>query len=73
MFRTWFKHQKCLSQKIGGLEEKKQATQRKFDVAQKILDRRHDDRRHDERRIKSLPVNHERRIHHAPDFITGIS
>jgi len=48
----WLKKQHEFAQRIGGLQEKKDSTQRKIDVATKILDRRSND--------KHVPYNRRR-------------
>lgn len=53
---NWFK--KISVKKANGLDEMKEATQRKIEVAQKILDRRQD-----ERRKRIIKVEDERRGH----------
>lgn len=66
MFK-WLKEQKGLSQKLAGLEEKKQATQRKIDVANKILEDRQT-----ERRYHTIQVEEDRRRRYPGEILQGI-
>ncbi len=65
MFK-WFKKQKGISQRLAGLEEKKQSTQRKIEVAMKILDRRQE-----ERRMHIVEVEEDRRGKLNSDILHG--
>lgn len=49
--KRWFKDQNAITRKTGGLAEKEAATQRKWEVAMAILNRRE----------KDVPVEFERR------------
>lgn len=49
--KQWFENKKNIVRKTAGLEEKQEATQRKMQVAMRILDRR----------VVEIPVQEERR------------